>query len=80
MKELEYAEGKWGTTFDDNNTLNDWVTYINMYASQASRIDSSDEVKRASLIKAAGIAISALVTLERNGEFPPRHYEDSVEK
>ena len=78
--ELEYARQKWGIEFDARNTLNDWVTYINMYASDAAKIAIPPSEARKKLIKAAGLAISAIENLDFNGQFAPRHYEDRVRK
>jgi len=36
-KEREYQDNKWGDEFDSKNTLNDWVTYINIYLSNAAK-------------------------------------------
>jgi len=74
-KELDYANGKWGTEFDDKNTINDWAAYIQIYVGQAVRMGSSKEEQKKQLTKAAGLAISALEAFERNGGFPPRHYD-----
>lgn len=75
-KEAEYAAQKWGTDFDDQNSLNDWVTYITMYASDAARIDLQDNPDKqyAFLIKAAGLALNA-ASYVRNGNLHPRHYD-----
>jgi len=79
-EELAYANAKWGHDFDSKNTLNDWVAYINMYASDAAKIATSPAIAKQKLIKAAGLAVSALENFERNGQFPPRHYESRVAK
>lgn len=78
--ELIYANDKRGTEFDDNNTLNDWVTYICMYASDAAKKTANPTEQRSKLYKAAGLCISALATLKRNDKFAERHYEDAVQK
>lgn len=80
LKELEYAKSKWDIEFDNANTLNDWVTYICMYATDAAKMTSSPSEAKKKLYKAAGLAISALSTLERNETFAKRHYEDIVAK
>jgi hypothetical protein len=71
MEELVYAT-KWGTDFDRKNTLNDWVTYINIYASNAARMDQEDP--HAQLIKAAGLALTA-ATYVRKNKVTARHYD-----
>jgi len=78
-KELEYARGKWGTAFDNRNTLNDWVTYTAMYATEAARMDTPPTRVRPLLIKAAGLLISAIERLDVNGRFAPRHYDKLAE-
>lgn len=80
LNELEYANDKWGTEFDDKNTMNDWVTYICMYATDAAKMNTCPADARSKLLKTAGLALSALATLERNGSFDKRHYEDEVKK
>jgi hypothetical protein len=70
-----YACDKFGHDFDDHNTLNDWVTYINIYLSDASRMNATPEQVKAGLVKAANLCVSALAALERNGKFPDRHYD-----
>lgn len=80
INELKYANDKWGTEFDDKNTLNDWVTYITIYASDAAKMVTPPAEQRSKLLKAAGLAVSALSALERNGSFAERHYEDKVAK
>ena len=79
-KELEYARDKWGTEFDDKNTLNDWLTYATMYATDAAKMSTPSHRVRPLLIKAAGLLISAIDRLDVNGKFAPRHYEDRVGK
>lgn len=78
--ELDYANEKWGAEFDDENTLNDWVTHICMYAGDAAKITAPPSEQRAKLIKSASIAISALIALDHNGGFRARHYESEVAK
>jgi len=81
IKELEYAE-KWGEDFDNKNTINDWVTFINMYASDAAKLKYSDPSSpsqdpkeiRKKLVKAAGLCFSAIRKLDLGG-FAPRHYD-----
>ena len=69
--ELQYAT-KWGTDFDDKNTLNDWVTYVCMYASDAAKMGEEDPYSK--LIKAAGLALTAATRI-RNKTTAPRHYD-----
>jgi hypothetical protein len=79
--ELERAE-QWGTDFDDANTINDWISYITGYTghvydyarSSRGRVQDLDGV-RSELLKVAGLALSAVKAMDRNGSFPPRHYD-----
>ena len=76
LTEIEYAFSKWGDKFDDENTLNDWVTYICMYATDAAMIknqDDPDAIYR-SLIKAAGLAMNAANRVATN-RVAGRHYD-----
>jgi hypothetical protein len=74
--ERMYQIEKWGDTFDDNNTINDWVCYIIQYAGSAAPLLKDDELSRKKLIKVATLAISAIMALERNESFPYRHYDE----
>lgn len=76
--EREYQDGEWGTKFDDNNTLNDWVTYIMIYMGQAAGMEASPEDQRKNMLKAATLAVAAVESFDRNEQFAPRHYEDRV--
>lgn len=78
--EIDYANEKWGVEFDDENTLNDWVTYICMYATDAAKMTAPPKEQRKQLVKCAGLALSALIALDRNGGFRDRHYEAGVAK
>ena len=73
-KEREYQDGKFGSEFDDKNTVNDWVTYVNRYASDAAFTGSPD-MQRTKLLKVATLAVAALETFDRNDGFAVRHYE-----
>ena len=76
IAEAEYAFQKWGTAFDDNNTLNDWVTYISMYATEAAKIDNKAYpiTQYEKLIKAANLALTAAKRI-RTGTIALRHYD-----
>ena len=75
-EERDYALKKWGTVFDDKNTLNDWVTYITLYASQAAQVDIAGDVNEqyAKLIKAANLALTAAYRI-RTADVAERHYD-----
>ncbi len=81
-KERCSQDKKFGTGFDDSNTANDWITYINTYASRAS----SDNVQKRDLkefknnmIKVAALAVAAIERVECNKELPltPRNFSYS---
>jgi len=74
--EREYQDEKWGTEFDDKNTLNDWVSYIVTYAGRATEYDRTAEEQRKYMIKVAALAVAALETFDRNNGFAPRHYDE----
>lgn len=74
-RERTYQNAKWGTTFDDQNTVNDWTTYINQYAGDAARMDMDPVEVRTKLVKVASLAVAAIETCDRNCGFPPRHYD-----
>jgi len=74
--EREYQDGKWGHAFDDNNTLNDWMQYINIHEAKAAAMRASkDEQRTQQMVKIAALAVAALQTFDRNSGFAPRHYD-----
>ena len=75
-KEREYQDNKWGDEFDSKNTLNDWVTYINIYLSNAAKMGISKEEQRKQFLKVATLGIAALEIFDRNDGFAPRHYDE----
>ena len=72
--EIKRAKTMWGEEFDRKNTLNDWVTYAMAKATDATRMSTTVEEQERDLRKAAGLLISAIDMLQREG-FAPRHYE-----
>lgn len=72
MDELAYAQDKWGNEFDSKNTLNDWLTYIMIYAGRAGEMGSGPRDTRANLIKVIGLAMNAVKWLDK---MPKRHYD-----
>ena len=81
-KEREYQDSKWGSEFDDKNTINDWVAYINIYLGKAIIIDRATfkpdkKQQRTNILKVATLATAALEAFDRNDGFPPRHYDKS---
>lgn len=77
--EAAYAYKKWGTDFDNKNTLNDWAAYISIYAGEAVRMDHAGdpEAQYAKLIKVANLALTAAYRV-RMGTIAPRHYDPDV--
>lgn len=74
-EERAYQDQKWGTTFDDQNTANDWVTYINNYATAAAPLKLDVPNFETKMRKVAALAIAAIETSRRNGGLAPRHYD-----
>ena len=72
--ELIYADEKWGTEFDDKNTLSDWVAYTINYIGQATRMDATEEGKVVALRKAIGLLTNALVRIETQ-TMAKRHFD-----
>ena len=72
----------WGTEFDDMNTANDWCAYICRYASDGAydggKGQYTPERYEKYLKKVAAICVSAILTIKRNGDCAPRHYEGQV--
>ncbi len=77
VEERIYSLGWWDDQdFDDKNTLNDWVTYICMYATESAKIAiKGDPVQiYRKLIKSANLALLAAERV-RTGERGRRHYD-----
>lgn len=75
--ERAYQNLKWGEAFDNKNTVNDWVAYINIYAAKATDMAATKPVQRSAMLKVAALAVAALEAFDRNEGFPPRHYDKS---
>lgn len=75
--ERDYQNGKWGTAFDDKNTINDWTTYIARYATNAAWAQTGEDQAK-QLVKVAALAVAALEALARNSGLPQRHYDSEV--
>jgi hypothetical protein len=71
-QEMKYAADKWGEEFDDKNDLNDWITYMIIYAGRAAAMGVQPESQYLNLIKVIGLAINAA---QRVGSMPKRHYD-----
>lgn len=77
VEERMYSLTQWDITdFDDKNTLNDWVTYISMYATESAKMARRDDAHAIydKLIKAANLALLAAERV-RSGTVAPRHYD-----
>jgi len=74
--ERAYQDQKWGDEFDRKNTLNDWVSYINIYTGQASKMDTPKDEQRRQLLKAVTIGVAALERFDADNGFAPRHYDE----
>jgi hypothetical protein len=75
--EIEYAIAKWGTEFDDKNTLNDWVAYAVIYLARVAHIEAKKDDQEAALLKTIGLLVNALTRVKTN-TLAARHYEKEV--
>lgn len=74
--ERRHQDQKWGHTFDDKNTPNDWVAYITQYAGQAAQLKFDPTGFRSQMIKVAALAVAAVEACDRaGGNMPKRHYD-----
>ena len=73
--ERAYQDDKWGNEFDDQNTANDWVTYITNYATQAAPLKFNKDNFETKMRKVAALAIAAIETSRRNNGPARRHYD-----
>lgn len=73
--ERAYQDQKWGTAFDDANTVNDWGAYIGIYLARATTMNASADEQRKGMLQVATLAVAALEAFDRNGKFAPRHYD-----
>jgi hypothetical protein len=73
--ERDYQNKKWGTDFDNKNTLNDWATYINLHLSKAATMGVKSDEQRRQFLKVASLAVAALEIFDKNNGFSPRHYD-----
>jgi len=78
--EREYQDARWGTDFDDKNTLDNWIRYIVSYSGRAADTTVVPSQQRRDMMKVAALAVAACEAFDRNNGFPPRHYEDIVAK
>lgn len=74
VEEVKRAREMWGIAFDEKNTLNDWITYVNIYLSKAASMGIPAEEVKKNVRKAAGLVLSALYHAE-NDILAQRHYD-----
>ena len=83
MREFRYSREKYGDSFDQKNTMNDWVAYISQYAGKACTYFSDADVKtradarakfRTMMLKVANLALCAMLA-EEQGWLVERHYD-----
>ena len=74
--ERAYQDQQWGDEFDKKNTLNDWVSYMNTYCGQASKMGTPKDDQRKQLLKAVTIGVAALERFDTDNGFAPRHYDE----
>ncbi len=69
----------WTYEFDDSNTANDWLAYINIYLGRAVQTSAAGvdhhEQFRDNMVKVATLACAAIEAVDRNSGLPPRHYD-----
>ena len=75
--EMDRANNMWGKDFDDKNTLNDWIAFINYYLSKAVAMGISKEDREKYMRKACGLAINTFIRVRTNS-LAPRHYENQT--
>jgi len=69
--------GMWSADFDGENTANDWIAYINQYASRSAIGKWNPGMFEDSMIKVAAIAMAALeVFYINNGDLVSRRHFD----
>lgn len=73
--ERNYQDTKWGTSFDDKNTPNDWVSFFPQLLTKASTLKLSRKEFESAMVKIAALAVAAIESVERTGELVKRHYD-----
>jgi hypothetical protein len=68
IAEIMRAQNKLPKCFDEGNTRNDWIAYINAYTGRSAQNVFRNEREgldfRSNMIKAAGLAISAIAAFD----------------
>lgn len=69
----------WTFDFDDVNTMNDWVAYINRYTGAATVYNSDPKIRsdvfRKNMVKVATLAVAAIEAIDRGVGPGKRHYD-----
>jgi hypothetical protein len=71
--ERDYQTGKWGTSFDDQNTPHQWMAYISSYGSRhlAGNPALVDRAAfREDMKKVAALAVAAMEAFDRANTVP----------
>jgi len=77
VEERKYQDDKWGTKFDDKNTINDWATYVNQYMSDATKWGATKEEQKTGFLKAGTILLAILERYyDEKLTLAPRHYDN----
>ena len=64
-QERQKQDQIWGKTFDDRNTLVEWITYITKYAGNAYTHKWDVYVFRTKMLQVAAIAVAAVEAIDR---------------
>jgi len=74
--ESNHSAKKWGEEFDEQNTLNDWAAYANVYVGRALDMDNINNrnAQYRALIKAANLLLTAATRVRRRA-LKARHYD-----
>lgn len=79
-EESNHSAKKWGEDFDEQNTLNDWTAYAQVYVGRA--VDMGNINNRSTqykaLIKAANILLTAATRVRRRA-LRARHYDPQTD-
>jgi hypothetical protein len=73
-KEREHAKTRYSVSWDSRNTINDWTAYIVSYLGKAVVYPFNGARWRETMIKIAGLAVSAIEAYDTTG-LHPRHYD-----
>jgi len=75
--ERNYQDERWGSEFDDKNTINDWAAYVNNYMSNATIIGATHEEQKTAFLKAGTLLLAVLERYyDEELTLAPRHYDN----